>query len=279
MALSPSSFRKRYKSSYETPSSSASPTSSSTLPIRKRYRGTSEPILDTETEGDELEAKGTGSESEDSNDEGPISESEEAAPKGQQQQAVPVEDTSADEPLGLGYGAARCWALELAEDTTRNTFKVGQSSRSVPDQLVANPAPRLPVRPRWVDPKDGIVYLDIKFNPSSRAPVQTPASPEQSSGSLLISLASLTIPLPVPSPVTTPEATIAVDEDEFLEVGAQLELHGKLLDRSGVVRDEIHSQCFRLRSLEHGQERATITFGALWQPVLALEAWACQSDA
>ncbi|GJX10951.1 hypothetical protein Tco_0200810 [Tanacetum coccineum] len=279
MALSPSSFRKRYKSSYETLSSSASPASSPTLPIWKRYRGTFEPILDTETKGDESEAKGTGSESEESEDKGPSSESEEAEPKGQQQQTVSVEDTTADEPLGLGYGVARRQALELAKDTTRNTFKVGLSSRSVPDQLVANPTPRLLVRPKWVDPKDGIVYLDIKFNPPSQAPVLTPASPERSSGSLPVSPASLTVPLPVPSPVTTLEATIAVDEDEFLEVGMQLELHGKLLDRSGVVRDEIHSQCFRLRSLEHGQERATITFGALWQPVLALEAWACQSDA
>nr|GEV85718.1 hypothetical protein [Tanacetum cinerariifolium] len=105
-SLSPSSFRKRYRSSYETPSSSPSPTSSSTLPIRKRYRGTSELILDTETEDDELEAKGAGSESEKSEDEGLGSEGEEAAYE-QQQQAVLIEDTTADEPLGLGYRAAR----------------------------------------------------------------------------------------------------------------------------------------------------------------------------
>ncbi|GKA91384.1 hypothetical protein Tco_0813254 [Tanacetum coccineum] len=49
-ALSPSSFRKRYRSSYETPSSS----SSLTLPVWKRYRGTSELILDTNSKGDEL---------------------------------------------------------------------------------------------------------------------------------------------------------------------------------------------------------------------------------
>ncbi|GKF50586.1 hypothetical protein Tco_0147053, partial [Tanacetum coccineum] len=49
-ALSPSSFRKRYRSSDETSSSS----SSLTLPVRKRYRGTSELILDTDSEGDEL---------------------------------------------------------------------------------------------------------------------------------------------------------------------------------------------------------------------------------
>ncbi|GJT60079.1 hypothetical protein Tco_1003612 [Tanacetum coccineum] len=48
-ALSPSSFRKRYRSSYETSSSS-----SQTFPMRKRYRDTSELILDTDSEGDKL---------------------------------------------------------------------------------------------------------------------------------------------------------------------------------------------------------------------------------
>nr|GEW05678.1 hypothetical protein [Tanacetum cinerariifolium] len=35
----------------------------------------------------------------------------------------------------------------------------------------------------------------------------------------------------------------------------------------------------RLRSLEHDQERVVVTFGALWRPVLVLEAWAGQTDA
>ncbi|GJZ44523.1 retrovirus-related pol polyprotein from transposon TNT 1-94 [Tanacetum coccineum] len=48
-ALSLSSFRKRYISSYETSS-----TSSSTLPVRKRYRGISKLILDTDSKVDEL---------------------------------------------------------------------------------------------------------------------------------------------------------------------------------------------------------------------------------
>ncbi|GJX41791.1 hypothetical protein Tco_0256781 [Tanacetum coccineum] len=283
MTLSPSSFRKRYRPSYEAPSSSALPASSLTLPLRKRYRGTSKPILDTETEGDESEANGTGSESEESKDKGPGSESEEIAPEGQQQQAVLVEDTTADEPLGLGYEVARRRALELVECPVPNTFKIGQSSRSVPDQqrVDETPTPRLPTRPTWVDPKDDTVYIDINYDaPPVRTPVQTPASPEWSSGSLPVSPASLTVPSPVASPVTTPAATIAVDEDEFLEVGAQLELHGSILydhtqrldalpptlfegysrdftwlfARSEAVRDEIHLQRFRLRSLERGHE-------------------------
>nr|GEZ92407.1 reverse transcriptase domain-containing protein [Tanacetum cinerariifolium] len=83
------------------------------------------------------------------------------------------------------------------------------------------------------------------------------------------------------------EATISVDKDEFIEVGEELELHGsilqddtqcldalpptllegmgwnitKLYDRSATVRGKIHSQRFRLRSLEQGHEQANITFG------------------
>ncbi|GJT84095.1 hypothetical protein Tco_1058437 [Tanacetum coccineum] len=54
MTLPPLSFRKRYRSSYETPSSSSSSLSSSpTLPIRKRYRRTSKLVEDTETEVEE----------------------------------------------------------------------------------------------------------------------------------------------------------------------------------------------------------------------------------
>ncbi|GKF60965.1 hypothetical protein Tco_0177751, partial [Tanacetum coccineum] len=50
MALSDLALRKRYRSSYETSSSSSSPA----LPVRKRYRGTSELILDMDSKDDEI---------------------------------------------------------------------------------------------------------------------------------------------------------------------------------------------------------------------------------
>ncbi|GKD22446.1 hypothetical protein Tco_1224149 [Tanacetum coccineum] len=235
-SLSPSSFRKRYISFYETPSSLPSPTSSLTLPIRKRYQGSYEPILDTETEDDESEAEGVRSGSKESEDEGPDSEGKEAASE-QQQQAVLVEDTTANEPLGLGYRAARCRALELVEDPAPSTFE------------------------------DGTIYLDIEIDPRSRAPVQTPGLPEWSFGSLPISQASLIVPSLVASPVTTLVAITVVEEDKFIKVGAQLELHRSILedhtqrldalspillegmgrdiielnDRSKAVKGEIHS--------------------------------------
>ncbi|GKB00321.1 hypothetical protein Tco_0828314, partial [Tanacetum coccineum] len=58
MTLSPSSFRKRYRSSYKTPSSS-SLASSLTLPVRKRYWGTSELVEDTKIEVEESGTEGT----------------------------------------------------------------------------------------------------------------------------------------------------------------------------------------------------------------------------
>nr|GEZ11552.1 hypothetical protein [Tanacetum cinerariifolium] len=67
-------------------------------------------------------------------------------------------------------------------------------------------------------------------------------------------------------------ATIPVNDDQFIEVGAQLELY------RGAVRDVIFCQRYRFRSLEHEQERTVVTFRALWRPVLALEAWAGRVD-
>nr|GEZ71894.1 hypothetical protein [Tanacetum cinerariifolium] len=275
-SLSPSSFRKRYRSSYETPS----PSSSLTLPIRKRYQGTSELVEDTKDESSYLDIEREGSK-----DEGPGSEDEsfdpeeeeEAVPEGQQQ-AVSIVDTAANDPLGIGYGALRRCELALREGLVPSTFEIGQSSRSMLGQqrVEETPIHRSRVRATWVDPMDGIFYIDILVD----------------------------VP-PDPSPVTTLEATIAIGEDEFLEVGAQLELyevilHGhtqcldalphtlfegydrdlrELYTRLRDVRDTIFSQRYRLRSLEREQTRSTVTFSAIWRPVLALESYGGYVDA
>nr|GEY15796.1 hypothetical protein [Tanacetum cinerariifolium] len=232
----------RYRSYYETPS----PSSSLTHPIRKRYQGTSELIedieeesLDLNTEENSLEDKGSGS------------EEEEDVPEGQQQ-AVSVMDTTANEPLGLGYGALRrcmCRASEGRGDSCT------------------------PVRATWVDIVDGTVYTDILiYVPPVRVPVQTPPSPEWSSGSLPVSPSSLAVPILVASPSTTPTVTIAVDEDEFLK-GYDRDFRD-LYTRSREVRDEIFSQHYKFMSLKQEQERVTMTFGALCRPMLALKSWA-----
>ncbi|GJX30638.1 hypothetical protein Tco_0238717 [Tanacetum coccineum] len=211
---------------------------------------------------------------------------EEAVPKGQQQVAS-VMETTMGEPLGLSYGALRHRELAVEEDQVYNTFKVGQGSGFVPElerpERVS--AVRQPTLTTWRYLEDGIAYIDIPAYPPPAPPAQTPPSPEWSSGSLPVSSAPSAIPSPISSPIIslaipslTPTATILVDEDQFIEIGAHLELfrgilwdHTQRLDampptlftgidrdvrelytRSGVVRDEILSQ----------------------RPVLALEAWA-----
>nr|GEV89911.1 hypothetical protein [Tanacetum cinerariifolium] len=76
-------------------------------------------IEDTEDESMDLDIEGEGSE-----DEGPGSEKEEEAALEGQQQAVPVVDTAANEPLGLGYGALRCHELALGEGSMPSTFEI-----------------------------------------------------------------------------------------------------------------------------------------------------------
>ncbi|GKC63118.1 hypothetical protein Tco_1095716 [Tanacetum coccineum] len=209
MALSPSLFRKRYRSSYDTSSSSSS---SPTLISRKRYR-----------------------------------ESEDAASEDQQHQAIQADDTAEDESLGLGYRVARCRALELARGLVTSTYK---------------------------DLEDGKFYMDLECDmPLVHSPMQTLPSPVQIPSSPGWSLEPL-LDSPVIASLVAPLVPVAaVGEDDFLGIGALLELHER------AVREEIHSQCFRLRSLERAHKQAMITFGALWRLVLALETWVRHSDA
>ncbi|GJS20487.1 hypothetical protein Tco_0449119 [Tanacetum coccineum] len=192
-ALSLSLFCKRYRSSYETPS----PSSSLTLPIRKRYQG--------------------------------------------QQQVVLVVDTATDKPLGLSYEALRRRELRVEE----------------------TPAPRPLVRATWVDPADDIVYIDIPiYVPPICVPILTPPSPEWSSGSLLVSPSSPAVPTLVALPATTPVATIAVDEDEFLEAGhvdaQRAEMWQARYDDHRLIHDLLVQNTKMQRELQELRDRVTI---------------------
>ncbi|GKB68669.1 hypothetical protein Tco_0930081 [Tanacetum coccineum] len=208
--LSESAFRKRFRSSYESSPSVLPPD----LPSRKRYRGTSELVedseedeeikesldfdyglvvgvegpgmddesygLDDESHGMDDEGRGLGDEghSIESNGLG-LEEEEEAVPRGQQQ-AAPVVRTAMSVPLGLGYGALRRRELALEEDQVYGTFKVGQGSISVPESERPErvSAFRQPTLITWTDQEDGMVYIDVPTYPTPAPPVQTPPSPE-----------------------------------------------------------------------------------------------------
>ncbi|GJX92422.1 hypothetical protein Tco_0345748 [Tanacetum coccineum] len=227
-ALPPSSFCKRYRSSYETPS----PSSSLTLPVWKRYRGTSVLILDTKTKDEssdsdaEKEGHGLNEEGHSLEDEGHGSEKEEEAAPEDQQQAVLVVDTTASEPLGLGYEALRRCELALGEGSMPNTFEAGQSSRSVPkhEGVERISAFRQPTLVTWVAPEDGRVYTDI---PTYVPPV------------------------------------------------APLELHRSILHDHTQRLDALPPTLFE----DYDRDLRELYTSAIWRPILALEAWAGQTDA
>ncbi|GKA64624.1 hypothetical protein Tco_0764331 [Tanacetum coccineum] len=276
--MSDSAFRKRFRYSYETSPTSSPPD----LPLRKRSRGTSELVEDNEEWDDEEEdeeveeSSGFDSESENAEDEGPAEGD--------------VGLVARDEVLDM-----RVKSLGLGGD---EAVPEGQQRAA-------------PIVKASMDPKDGRAYIDVPAYPPPAPPVQTPPSPEWSSGSLPVSTApsivpspilSPMIPLTVPSPVASP-ATVKA-EGFLTELGAQVEMQeglihdhmvqlgdlspslferydrdiGELFTRSGAVRDEIFSQRYRPRSLEHEQERVAVTFGAIWRPILALESWAGHMD-
>ncbi|GJZ83201.1 hypothetical protein Tco_0648374, partial [Tanacetum coccineum] len=313
-AISEFAFRKRFRSSYESSPSLSPPY----LPLRKRYRGTSELVeeseedddkeieesMDSDSVSEDIEDGGLTTEDEDpaAGDEGltagvevpgvddksyslddeghgvesdglSLEEEEEAVPGGQQQ-AAPIVGTAMSAPLGLGYGALRHRELTLEEDHVYSTFEVGQGSGSAPESERPErvSTSRQPTLTTWTDPEDGMVYIDVHAYPPPAPPVQTPPSPEWTSGSLLISPLPISSPLTVPSPVATPAA---VETEGFLtELGAQVEMQeglirdhavrleelspalferydkdiGELFTRSRAVRDEIFSQRYRFRS-------------------------------
>nr|GFC03465.1 hypothetical protein [Tanacetum cinerariifolium] len=189
--LSPPSFCKIYRSSYET-SSSSSPT----LLVRKRYRERGSQGLDNEGHGLSDEDHGLDDESLGLKDEGLGLEGEEAAPEGRQQ-AVLFVGTATREPLGLEYEALR--RHELAEGVERiSEF-------------------RHPTLVTWIDTEDDRVYTDIRSYAPPVAPVQTSPSPEWSLSSLPVSPSSPLVPSPIASPMATSIANISIDEDQFIK--------------------------------------------------------------
>nr|GEW71090.1 hypothetical protein [Tanacetum cinerariifolium] len=192
--------------------------------------------LDDESQGLDDEGHGLGDEDQGLDDEsqgledGGLGLEDETVPEGQQQ-AVSFARIAASEPLGLGYEALRRRELAVREDQAPSTFKVGQSSRSVPEQQGAEKvfAFRQPTLDTWVVPEDGMVYTNIPAYVPLAAHVQTSSSLEWSLGSLPVSQLSPVVPSPISSLVATSKATISVDKDQFIEVAAQLELHSSIL--------------------------------------------------
>ncbi|GKD12590.1 hypothetical protein Tco_1196997, partial [Tanacetum coccineum] len=271
--MSDSAFRKRFRSSYDSSPSSSPPDLPSRKCYRGTSElveddeeEEDDQEEDDEEEDEEIEeSSDSNNESEGAKDEGPTAEDEDLAAGDEdlaagdegpgmrteslsfggneailegQQRAAPVVETVMGEPLGLGYKALRRREIVLEEGRMPSVFEVGQSSGSVPK-------PKRPERvsalwqttlTTWIDPEDGISYIDVPAYPPPAPPVQTLPSLEWSSGSLPVSptpsivpspVSSPMIPLIVPSPAVSPD--MAETEGFLTELGAQVEMQGGLI--------------------------------------------------
>nr|GFB77126.1 hypothetical protein [Tanacetum cinerariifolium] len=180
------------------------------------------------------ESLDSNSESEDIEDEGPTAEDEDPT-AGDEGLAAGVEGPSVDdESYGLdgeryGLDDESCGINDEGRGIESDRLGLGE------EEVVPEGQQRVVL---ITDPEDGMIYIDVPVYPPPELPVQTPPLPEWTSGSLLISPSLSIVPLPVsspmilltiPSPIATLTATIPVDEDQFIEVGAQLELYRGIL--------------------------------------------------
>ncbi|GJY23897.1 hypothetical protein Tco_0397555, partial [Tanacetum coccineum] len=212
-AMSESTLRKRFWSSCES-SPSVSPPD---LPLRKRYRSTSELVEDSEEEDEEIEeSMDSNSVSEEAEDEGPNAKDEDPTAEDKGLTAGVEGPGMDDESYGLddeGHGrddegrgiddevhSVESDGLGLEEEEVVHggqqqaapvvgTTGSGSAPESERPERVS--AFRQPTLTKWTDPEDGMIYIDI---PNYPPPVQTPPSPEWASGSLPISPSHSDVP-------------------------------------------------------------------------------------
>ncbi|GKA49535.1 hypothetical protein Tco_0742608, partial [Tanacetum coccineum] len=200
---------------------------------------------DDEEEDEEIEeSSNSDSVSEDVEDDGPTAEDkdpvagDEGLATGDEGPGMGVESPSLGGDEAVPGGQQR--AAPVAETV------VGQSSGSVQEferpEIVS--ALRQPTLTTWMDPEDGIVYIDVPTYPPLAPPAQTPPSLEWSSSSLPISPAPSIVPSPmisltVPSPVASPATTKT--EGFLTELGARVEMQG------GLIRDHTLAKERRVR--------------------------------
>nr|GEW83492.1 tubulin beta-2 chain-like [Tanacetum cinerariifolium] len=257
-------FRKRFWSSYDNSPSSSPPD----LPLRKRYRGTSELVDDEEKEEDDKEEEEEMEESLDSNsksegvkDEGPTAEDKDPAAG---DKGLVVRDEGPGmriESLGLGW--MRLYPRISSRHPRLWTHPwVGPSFGSIPEperpERVS--ALRQTTLTTWIDLEDGRTYIDVLAYPSPIPHVQTPPSSEWSSGLLHVSPApsivpslssSPMIPLTVPSPAASP--VMAETVGFFTELGAQVKMQGGLIHDHMVRLGELSLALFKRYDRDIGE--------------------------
>ncbi|GJX86289.1 hypothetical protein Tco_0337063 [Tanacetum coccineum] len=157
--------------------------------------------------------------------------------------------TARDEGLGIGVKSCglddkshgldvkghsvECDGLGLREEEEAILEGQGFGSAPKPERPERVSASRQSTLTTWIDPEDGMVYIDVPSYPPPAPHVHTLPSPEWLSGLLPIfpspsivpsPISSPMIPLTVPSPIATPAT--AETEGFLTELGAQVEMQG-----------------------------------------------------
>ncbi|GJQ96181.1 hypothetical protein Tco_0007320 [Tanacetum coccineum] len=144
-------------------------------------------ILDTDSEEDEIRDKDTDEDEGHGLDDKDHSLDDEGHGLDDKDHSLDDEGHSLDEEgLGLegskeeGYGALRRRELAVEEDQVYNTFEVGQGFGFLPEPERPKRvlALRQPTLTTWIDPEDGIGYIDVPAYLPPAPPAQTPPSPE-----------------------------------------------------------------------------------------------------
>ncbi|GJV71248.1 hypothetical protein Tco_1491243 [Tanacetum coccineum] len=308
-AMSESALCKKFRSSYKS-SPSVSPLD---LPLRKRYRGTSELVEDSEEDDNEEdeeieESMDSDSVSEDVEDEGPTAEDEDPAAKdegltagvegpgmhdegyglddkrhGRDDEICGIDDKGHSvESDGLGLeeeveavpgGALRRRELALEEGDVYSTFEVGQGSGSAPES-------ERPERVSAYRQPTLTTWTDPKDGMIYiDIPDYPPLAPPVQTPPLLEWTSGL-LPISsshsdVSSPILFPMVHLTVPSP--VATPATAETKGFLTELGAQVEMQgglIHDHAVRLEKLS-----LALFKRAIWRPVLALEAWVGQTNA
>ncbi|GKB10682.1 hypothetical protein Tco_0844605, partial [Tanacetum coccineum] len=215
---------------------------------------------DEEEEDEKLEESSDfDSKSEDAEDEGPTAEDEGPAVGDEGLTAGDEGPIMRVKSLNLGGDKV------VPEGQQRTTLvmetAVGQGSGSVPEpeRLERVSTLRQPTLTTWIDPKDGREYIDVPAYPPRAPLVQTPPSPEWSSGLLPVS----------PSPA------MAEAEGFLTELGARVKMQGGLIHDHTVRLGKLSPALFE----RYDRDIRELFTRSEARPVLALESWAGQTDA
>nr|GEX86178.1 hypothetical protein [Tanacetum cinerariifolium] len=246
-AMSDLAFHKRFRSSYDS-------LPSSTLPVRKRYRGTSKLILGTDSEEVE-ESSDSHSKSEGAKDEGPIAEDEDPA-MGDKGLAVRVEGLGVDDE-SYGLDDESHGVDDKSYGLDDESHGVDDESRGLADEGFGVETDGLGLKEEEDDEPGSAAGNSGCGDSCERAfstwvwSIEAPRFSVRGRSCIQSILQDHTQRLDV-----MPPTLFAVIDRDVRELYTQ----------SKAVREEIFSQRYQFRSLEHEKEMTAMTFGALWRP-------------